>query len=154
MEYLLKSINMEIQFDTLQCTKRRVTAVTVETIMAFHYSQLRGKFWQTSFWRHYRPLQRWQSQKANVDFVAHALKSAWYSSCDNYRKKAVEQELSLYMVFFDTPKLLTLCQQVNIVGLTKEIWMSRDFCQDNSRISWWYGWSSVYWWINYWSIWN
>ena len=58
----------------------------VGIIEGFCYSQLQEKFW--------RLLQRWSSQKANVDFIAHAIQ---------LQEKAVEQQ-SLYMVYIDWSK--------------------------------------------------
>ena len=81
-------------------------------------------------------------------------KPIWISSFTLYNRhdihrtttteKAVEQQQSLYIVFIDPSNAFDTVDRSTLWTFTKEIWMSRDFCQDNSRIPRWYDWSSVY----------
>jgi len=58
-----------------------VTVVTVGTIESFRLLSTAGEIMAKILlksWKDYRPLQRWSSQKASVDFITHALQLTWY----------------------------------------------------------------------------
>jgi len=78
--------------------------VTVETIEAFHHSQLRGKVWLKSFWKRLHNIAEVILPESQCGFRRSRSTIDMIFTLRQIQEKAVEQQQSLYMVFIDLSK--------------------------------------------------